>query len=74
MASVPPETRAQVARRRLAELAANFDASLPGPPAEESETTSAARPRRSLRPVHVRFIAIVGGVAAVLTVWWLVAG
>lgn len=74
MASVPPETRAQVARRRLAELAANFDASLPGPPAEESETTPAARPRRSLRPVHVRFIAIVGGVAAVLTVWWLVAG
>lgn len=72
MAPVPPETRAQVARRRLAELAANFDASLPDPEAEES--VPVVRRPRSLRPVHVRFVAVVAGVAAVLTVWWLVAG
>lgn len=73
MAPVPPETRAQVARRRLAELAANFDASLPDPPAEESAVRPVHRRAPTLRPVHVRLAAIVGGVAAVLTVWWLLA-
>ena len=83
MASVPPETRAQVARRRLAELAANFDASLP--PAEPeteplTEERSAPRPRPGsrraprLRSVHVRLVTVLAGAAAILLVWWLVAG
>lgn len=83
MASVPPETRAQVARRRLAELAANFDASLPPaePEAEPlAEERSAPRPRPGsrraprLRSVHVRLVTVLAGAAAILLVWWLVAG
>ncbi len=75
MVSVPPETRAQIARQRLAELAATFDASLPDP--VESEPGSRRRPspsRPKLRPAHVRFAAIAAGIAAVLTVWWLLSG
>lgn len=74
MAPVPPETRAQVARRRLAELAATFDASLPDPAGDEPAARPAARRPATLRPVHVRLVAVMAGVAAVLTVWWLVAG
>ncbi|MTB87693.1 ComEA family DNA-binding protein [Aeromicrobium senzhongii] len=76
MVPVPPETRAQVARQRLAELAATFDATLPDP----QDQTSAGRrrkpepARRRLRPVHVRFAGVTAGLAAVLTVWWLLAG
>ncbi|GAA3531267.1 hypothetical protein AFL01nite_17610 [Aeromicrobium flavum] len=75
MAPVPPETRAQVARQRLAELAATFDASLPDPdqpPPGRRRRPSAVR--RALRPAHVRFAGVTAGVAAVLTVWWLLAG
>lgn len=76
MASVPPETRAQVARRRLAELAANFDASLPDPPDDPPAVAPrpGGRARSRLRPVHVRLVAVVGGAAAVLVAWWLLAG
>ncbi|MCL3836535.1 helix-hairpin-helix domain-containing protein [Aeromicrobium duanguangcaii] len=76
MVPVPPETRAQVARQRLAELAAAFDASLP----EEPDEPGAGRRRkpepvrRRLRPVHVRFAGVTAGLAAVLIVWWLLAG
>ncbi|MBA4608482.1 helix-hairpin-helix domain-containing protein [Aeromicrobium sp. Marseille-Q0843] len=75
MAPVPPETRAQVARQRLAELAATFDATLPDP--DRPPPGRRRRPdlsRRLLRPGHVRFAAVVGGAAAVLVVWWLLAG
>lgn len=78
MAPVPPETRAQIARRRLAELTANFEASLPDPetlPDVKPEPDPPVRPtRRTLRPVHLRFAAVTAGAAAVLTVWWLLAG
>lgn len=72
MAPVPPETRAQVARQRLAELAATFDATLPDP--DRPPPGRRRKPRRALRPVHVRFAVVVGGAAAVLVVWWLLAG
>lgn len=75
MVPVPPETRAQIARQRLAELTASFEASLPDPgqpPPGRRRKPSAVR--RSLRPVHVRLVAMLAGVAAVLTVWWLLAG
>jgi competence protein ComEA len=75
MAPVPPETRAQVARQRLADLAATFDASLPDPdrplPGRRRRPSPVAR---RLRPAHVRFAGVTAGVAAVLTVWWLLAG
>lgn len=75
MVPVPPETRAQIARQRLAELTASFEASLPDPdqpPPGRRRKPSAVR--RSLRPVHVRLVVMLAGVAAVLTVWWLLAG
>ncbi|MFO6451221.1 MULTISPECIES: helix-hairpin-helix domain-containing protein [unclassified Aeromicrobium] len=72
MVPVPPETRAQVARQRLAELAATFDATLPDP--DRPPPGRRRKPRRVLRPVHVRFAVVVGGAAAVLVVWWLLAG
>lgn len=75
MVSVPPETRAQIARQRLADLAATFDASLPDP--DESMPGRRRRqstPGRTLLPVHLRFVGVAVGIAAVLTVWWLLSG
>ncbi|WP_157432514.1 ComEA family DNA-binding protein [Aeromicrobium sp. Root472D3] len=62
------ETRADIARRRLARLAASFDAELP--PAEEPE----APQRRRLEVPHARALAVVAVAASVLLVWWLLAG
>jgi competence protein ComEA len=64
---VPEETRAEIARRRLAQLAAAFDADLP--PADEPEPVR----RRVGRP-HVRVVATIGVAAAVLLGWWLLSG
>jgi competence protein ComEA len=63
------ETRADIARRRLARLAASFDAELP--PADEPEP---AAPRRRVEIPHVRALAAVAVAASVLLVWWLLAG
>src|SRR5690606_32950695 len=74
MVSVPPETRAEVARRRLAELAATFDADLPDP--ERPAPGRRRRPgavARVIRPAHVRLVTVLGVAAAFLLVWWLVA-
>ncbi|MFC5679296.1 ComEA family DNA-binding protein [Aeromicrobium endophyticum] len=63
------ETRADIARRRLARLAASFDAELP--PADEPEPAAA---RRRLDIPHARALAAVAVAASVLLVWWLLAG
>ena len=62
------ETRADIARRRLARLAASFDAELP--PADEPE----APIRRRLEIPHARALVAVAVAASVLLVWWLLAG
>ncbi|KAA1378425.1 ComEA family DNA-binding protein [Aeromicrobium fastidiosum] len=62
------ETRADIARRRLAQLAASFDAELP--PAEEPE----APQRRRVEIPHARALATIAVAASVLLVWWLLAG
>jgi competence protein ComEA len=62
------ETRADIARRRLARLAASFDAELP--PADEP----AVQARRRVEIPHVRALAAVAVAASVLLVWWLLAG
>ncbi len=62
------ETRADIARRRLAQLAASFDAELP--PAEEDDPS----PRRRIEIPHVRVLATVAVAASVLLVWWLLTG
>ncbi|MEV7395894.1 helix-hairpin-helix domain-containing protein [Aeromicrobium sp. NPDC092404] len=67
----PPtdETRAEIARRRLAQLAASFDAELP--PADEPEQAAA---RRTVELPHVRVLATIAVAASVLLVWWLLSG
>ncbi|MRK02411.1 ComEA family DNA-binding protein [Aeromicrobium sp. S22] len=64
----PDETRAEIARRRLAQLAASFDAELP-PPEEEP-----ARVRPRVEVPHVRALAAVAVAASVLLAWWLLSG
>jgi competence protein ComEA len=62
------ETRADIARRRLARLAASFDAELPPP--DEPEPPR----RRRVDVPHVRVVAALAVAASVLLVWWLLAG
>ena len=64
----PDETRAEVARRRLARLAASFDAELPPADDEPAQT----RPRIDVP--HLRVVAVLAVAACVLLVWWLLAG
>ncbi|AXT84520.1 DNA-binding protein [Aeromicrobium sp. A1-2] len=64
----PDETRAEIARRRLAQLAASFDAELP--PVEEPEPTQT---RRAVELPHVRVLATIAVAASVLLVWWLLS-
>lgn len=74
------ETRAEIARRRLARLAESFDAQW----SEEAETAagagtgtgdgSASGRRWQVRGTHVRVLVVVGCAAAVLLGWWLLAG
>ncbi len=64
------ETRADIARRRLAQLAASFDAELPPP----DDDPPIDRPRRRLEPQHVRVLTTLAIAGSVLLVWWLLAG
>lgn len=65
----PDETRAEIARRRLAQLAASFDAELP--PADEP---AQLRVRRTVELPHVRVLATIAVAASVLLVWWFLSG
>ena len=65
----PDETRAEIARRRLAQLAASFDAELA--PVEEPERV---RVRRTVELPHVKALATIAVAASVLLVWWLLSG
>jgi competence protein ComEA len=64
---LPDETRAEIARRRLAQLAASFDAQLPPDP--DSDTVA---PRRLELP-HVKVVVTLAIAASVLLVWWLLS-
>src|SRR5690606_31114998 len=67
----PEETRAEIARRRLAELAAAFDAQWS--PADEDEPEPVVA-RRRLRDRHVALIGIAAVAVLVVLGWWLLAG
>lgn len=75
MVTVPDPTRAEIARQRLAELAAQFDASLPDP--DRPDPGRRRKPRLAhvgIRPAHLRFVTVAAAAALVLVVWWLLAG
>lgn len=63
------ESRADIARRRLAQLVASFDAELP---AVDDEPQPVARPRIEIP--HARALVAVAVAAGVLLTWWLLAG
>lgn len=63
------ETRAEIARRRLAQLAASFDAELP-----QDDEPGPAHLRRTVHLPHVKVIATIAVAASVLLVWWLLSG
>lgn len=65
---VQDDTRADIARRRLAQLVASFDDELP--PADDPPTV--VRPRVEIP--HVRALITIAVAASVLLVWWLLAG
>jgi competence protein ComEA len=63
------ETRAEIARRRLAQLAASFEA---GIPSERPEAARVEAPRRVVG-AHVRVLVTIAVAAGVLLTWWLLA-
>jgi competence protein ComEA len=64
------ETRAEVARQRLAQLAASFEAEIPP---EQPEDTPVVRSGRRLDATHVRVLATIAVAAGVLLTWWLLS-
>lgn len=62
------ETRAEVARRRLAQLAASFDAEF----THEQPDAPVVVPRR-VQAAHVRVLVAIAVAAGVLLTWWLLA-
>ena len=63
------ETRAEVARRRLAQLAASFEAEIPAEqPADEPVVV-----RRRVDTAHVRVLITIAVAAGVLLTWWLLS-
>lgn len=69
----PEETRAEVARRRLAELAAAFDAQWQ--PDDSIPDDDAPSPRHArIRDRHLALVGIAGIALLVLVGWWVLAG
>lgn len=68
------ETAADIARRRLAELAANFDASLPEPEGDPAENFGPGKRSFTLGPSHLKFLVALGAGSVLLLGWWLFSG
>lgn len=72
------ETRAEIARRRLADLAASFNATLPDSDHEADRETDefvdSHKRRWGVSSAHLRFVAVAGAGSLVLVAWWLFAG
>ena len=67
------ETRAEVARRRLAQLAAAFDSDLPPETDHEPDPEPESRSRRWVLPSHLKVVTAIGVAACVLLAWYLLA-
>ena len=63
------ETRADVARRRLAQLAASFDAEIPREKPDDEPVVA----RRRIDAAHVRVLVTIAVAAGVLLTWWLLS-
>ncbi len=62
------ETRAEIARRRLAQLAASFEAEVPREPDDGPIVA-----RRRISSAHVRVLVTIAVAAGVLLTWWLLS-
>ncbi|MFZ0142214.1 MAG: SLBB domain-containing protein, partial [Aeromicrobium sp.] len=63
------ETRAEVARRRLAQLAASFDAEIPREKPDDAPVVTARR----IDAAHLRVLVTIAVAAGVLLTWWLLS-
>jgi competence protein ComEA len=63
------ETRAEVARRRLAQLAASFDAEIPRETPDDSPVVASRR----IDAAHLRVLVTIAVAAGVLLTWWLLS-
>ena len=63
------ETRAEVARRRLAQLAASFDAEIPREKPHEAPVIASRR----IDAAHLRVLITIAVAAGVLLTWWLLS-
>lgn len=63
------ETRAEVARRRLAQLAASFEAEIPHEKTDDAPVVTSRR----IDAAHVRVLITIAVAAGVLLTWWLLS-
>ena len=63
------ETRAEIARRRLAQLAASFQAEAPVDPPDDEPVVV----RRRIDRAHLRVLVTIAVAAGVLLTWWLLS-
>jgi competence protein ComEA len=63
------ETRAEVARRRLAQLAASFDAEIPREKPDDAPVVATRR----IDAAHLRVLVTIAVAAGVLLTWWLLS-
>ena len=67
------DTRADIARRRMAELMASFDAQAAAPPSRVVPRSHAAEVPWRVPPTHLRAVVTVAVAAGVLLTWWLLS-
>ena len=63
------ETRAEIARRRLAQLAASFQADVPVDVPDDEPVVA----RRRIDGAHLRVLVTIAAAAGVLLTWWLLS-
>ncbi len=67
------ETRAEIARKRMADLMASFDAHVPPQQPRVAPRSHAAEVPWRVPPTHLRAVVTVAVAAGVLLTWWLLS-